>query len=110
MSKLQLKKVSYKAAWWSGPRQVTGYAVKSPTGIRYCVRKRDCDYESWTADDFDSGASLFSRVGYHATRSSLIDEVEKQLPPLIRKGTYARHQRLFLETLRSKEEFKGAME
>lgn len=108
MGKLQLKKVEYTIALPSGPKNVSGYAVKSPTGIRYCVR--ECDRNCWTADDWDTGASLFGKVGHHATRSSLIDEVEKLLPPLIRDGAYAFQQRLFLELLRDKKQFKGVME
>jgi len=39
-------------------RLVSGYAINSPTGVRYCVRNAGDGIFSWVADHYDTGFSI----------------------------------------------------
>lgn len=73
----------------NGPRLVDGFAVDSPTGVRYCVRS---DFGYWSATHYDSGYRIFPRnwnLSTFDTMNECINAIEAFLKNKIASGEYA---------------------
>lgn len=84
---MRLKKINYQIAHGFGvAKPVSGYAVDSPTNVRYCVR---CNEKAeWVADHFDAGHAI-TNIRF-TTWQECIDGTEAYLNKAIRDGSYAR--------------------
>ncbi|MFA9439449.1 hypothetical protein ACDA63_07410 [Uliginosibacterium sp. sgz301328] len=91
---MRLKKITYLIDWHDNCRtekSVTGYAVDSTTGVRYCVRQDEDG--AWVVDHYDTGRSIGAlSIGrmYALTRRQCIDAAERFLTQAVSDGRYAR--------------------
>lgn len=76
-----------------GPILVDGFAVDSPTGVRYCVRSEDKLFGGyWTTTHYDSGYLISSIDGSLSpcdTMNECINATEAFLKEKIANGGYA---------------------
>lgn len=104
---LETKPVAYRIAWCDGPVDVVGYAVNSPTGVRYCVRMLEDGTGCWTADDWDTGMSMFNKTGLCDTKAEMIEAAEKVVSECVADGSYFECQRNAIDRLLCQEAFDG---
>jgi peptide methionine sulfoxide reductase MsrB len=84
---MKMKRITYKIKSNFGldPKVVSGYAVDSDLGVRFCVRKKQRNY--WSADHFDTGCSI---PGFGTTAESCAKDAYAFLRVRIDDGSYAK--------------------
>lgn len=107
MTHPETARLAYRISWSDGPRDVEGFAVNSPTGVRYCVRPNN--HLRWIADDFDTGYAYTGRAGEHLTMESLIEVMETLLPSWIEDGSVSAAWKRAKHELSHNDKYMGAL-
>ena len=95
-TKLKTRKIQYlidMSPIGDSPLKVDGYAVDSPTGVRYCVREVYKTWPfygtTWLLDHYDTGGG-FLRACTFSTQQEAIRVAEASLVKKIVSGDYQR--------------------